>query len=529
MDILDKQYKVKKFFKLIYRDIDITENEYIRVFQNNNLDYKKVSYYNNIDELVSYVTSKYTKFNNTYFTLATTDGEGGATENLKYRYCIAFDFDKKDYEEGFNYIDILNRFRDAKIHYHALVDSGNGYHVYVCIHKTSDLQKVEEVQKALCYKLGADKNAIKQTQILRVPYTFNIKNGHKQVNIIYIEDRHSKLFKPYDINFLYDKNCNVKHEEVKKEQTSITINNTNIPECIKNILKNGSKEGDRYTDLQKIIVLLRQRNKSLEEIKKICEEWAKKSDFADNLAYRVDNIYNNLSYIKLECKECKYKKECYSVVLSDFEYSKNDKLIRFSDIELSKLNNKKKRGKSMKSNDLLVYSILKLHNDGLTKEEITKELTYKSKRKKIVSVVLGDKTLRDALKNLQENGYIEVSTLAKNKKLYKIINSTSSADMQLIISFSATMECIKQSISTEEYMLYCYMRYLHHKEQQKGTKLKGNLFQVNQTELAEHFGVSQGRISQMINNLLDEKLLSIWYRQTSQNNGYKYNIYRLNY
>ena len=48
-------------------------------------------------------------------------------------------------------------------------------------------------------------------------------------------------------------------------------------------------------------------------------------------------------------------------------------------------------------------------------------------------------------------------------------------------------------------------------------------------DLANDLDVTQGRISQMIENLLDEKLLGIWYRQMSKNNGFDYNIYRLNY
>lgn len=526
MDLLDKQYKIKRFFKLLYRGFE--EGEYIRVFQDNNKDYKKVSFFSNIDDLVQFSTSKYIRYNNTYFTLATTDGTGGATENLKYRYFLGFDFDKKDQDQGFNHVDILNRFRDAKIHYHALIDSGNGYHVYVCISKTSDFEKVQEVQKALCDKLGADKNAIKSTQVLRIPYTMNVKHSKKQVNIIYSEDRNGNKFKPYDIEFLYKMNCN-KCKEVHKEQTQYTMNSTNIPKCIEKILLNGSEEGQRYEDLQRIIVLLRQRQKSQEEIKIVCKEWADKSGFDDNLDYRIDNIYNNLNYIKLECKECEYKTECYKCVVSDFEYKEGEKLIKFSEKELSKCKGKRK-GKTMKANDLLIYSILKLHIDGLTKEEILKELTYKSRRKKVETVALGDRTLRDTLKSLEENGFIEVKTMAKNKKLYKIIDTTSSIDLQLNISFSATMECIKGSISTEEYQMYCYMRYLHHKEQREEPKaLKGNLFQVNEVELADHFGVTQQRISQMIINLIEEKLLSMWYRQESKNNGFIYNVYRLNY
>ena len=50
------------------------------------------------------------------------------------------------------------------------------------------------------------------------------------------------------------------------------------------------------------------------------------------------------------------------------------------------------------------------------------------------------------------------------------------------------------------------MRYLNNKQQREQVKsLKGNLLRVNQDDLAKDLGVTQGRISQMIENLLDEK------------------------
>lgn len=74
------------------------------------------------------------------------------------------------------------------------------------------------------------------------------------------------------------------------------------------------------------------------------------------------------------------------------------------------------------------------------------------------------------------------------------------------------------------------MRYLNNKQQREDSKaLKGNLLQVNQVELAKDLGLTQDRISQMIDKLLDELLLVIDYRQASKNNGFDYNVYRLQY
>lgn len=535
-DIIDTQYSLKKFFKLIYRDIDFKE-EYIRVFQNNNTykkesTYSKVLFFNDIDELIKFSTNKYIRQNNTYFNLATTDGEGGSEEYLRYRYCLGFDFDKKD-NPGLTAKDILNKFKKLKIHYHALIDSGNGYHVYVCINRTSNLKMVNEVQKELIKRLGADKKADLKTQILRVPYTFNIKDYPKRVKIITMDDRNSHEFRPYNIEFLYKKNCIQVGTHEEGIQSKYIFNNTNIPNCIKNIIENGSEEGNRYKDLQNIVVALRQRNKTLGEIKEVCKEWSLKSNYNDNLNYRIENIYNNKQGLELNCKECLEFDSCYNKIISNFEFKEDEKIITLSETNMNKLKKSNRKGaKIMKSNDLLVYCILKNHYDGLTREELVNELTY-TKKKVVKNVALGERTLKDTLKSLEENGFIEVIKGVKKlgiKDIYKLKEDRAKVELKYNISFGATYECIKGNISTEELRLYNYMRYLHHKRQREDVKaLKGNLFQVNQIDLAKELGVTQGRISVMISNLIDEKLLSIWYRQSSKNNGFDFNIYRLNY
>lgn len=526
MDKIHVMYTQKKFFKIIYGELfgegnNLKENNYIRVFQAKD-DINKINFFNNIDDLVRYTTNKRYGVN-TYFTLATTDGKGGTEKNLQYRSVLAFDFDKKDLGADFNYKDVLERFKSLGLWYHVLVDSGHGYHAYMCIEPTQDLQKIQEVQKALCRRLGADSNAIKSTQVLRVPYTFNVKDKPKQVNIIQMFERDT--IKRYSIDKLYNRYCcNAKDIAIGDRVTQYTLNNTNIPMCIQDILNNGSAEGTRYEDLQKIVVALRDRNKTLADIKQVCKEWACKSNYKDSLDSRIDNIYTNRKYISMNCKGCKYVKECWNKIESDFNYSKNEVLLTMNETHISKLRtNNRKGAKVMKGNDLLIYCILKNHNDGLYKDEIVKELTYKDKCR------LSDKTLRDTLKSLRENGFIEVSTVNR-KSLYKLKDIRSKIELTYNISYGATYECVKGNISTEELRLYNYMRYLHNKQQRENPKgLKGNLFQFKQTDLAKDLGVTQPRISEMINNLWEEKIIAIWHRQPSKFNGFDFYIYRLNY
>lgn len=537
MDILDKQFKIKKFFKTVFRDIDFNK-EKIRVFQSNKDNtFNKVNYFNDIDELVSFSTNNNNYNLNTYFQLATIDinAEDGKEENLKYRYCLSFDFDKKDLGEGFNHKDIVNRFKELKIYCHCIIDSGNGYHAYIVLNKTADIEKVGKVQGALCRRLGADKNAIKKTQILRIPYTYNVKGDKaKTVRIVHLEDRNSKLFRAYDINFLYEKNCIVKADDNIKNDTTIkyALNNTNIPKCITDILKSGSEEGNRYKDLQNIVVFLRQRNKDLGTIKDVCKEWAIKSNYSDSLEYRVENICNNKNSLELNCSDCEYYNDCYSKVVSDFCYSNNYDVFILENKLSKQLKNSNRKGvKVLNGNELLIINVLKNNLDGLYKSEIVKKITYKKKCR------LSDKTIIETLKSLEDKGIITVTKGNARQGIehfYTINTIRSKEEEKINVSYLATSMCICRLITPTELQLYHHMRYLHHKQQRNDSNaLKGNLFQFNQRDLAKSFygndkAENQGNISVMINNLLECHILDIWDRKISKNNSFEYYIYRLN-
>ena len=520
--ILDRQYKQKQFFKEIFRgEIGklgyLKDGQSIRILQDNG-DYTNILYFNNIDDLVNYTSNK--AYNtNTYFNLSTTNGEGGKEEDLVRRGVLGFDFDKKDFKEGFNHKDIINLFKSLGLYYHILVDSGNGYHAYMLIEPTNDNYKIKRVSEEIAKRLKADLNAVKITQLLRVPGTFNIKDKIKPVNVVHQFNQDTII--RYKIDNLFNRFCKNERPLNLDKASRFIKSNFNIPKCIEDILDKGSEEGQRYEDLNKIVVLLRDRGRILSEIKEVCREWAIKSNYDDNLEYQIENIFKNRKHVSLKCKDCKDKNQCLEVK-SDFNYPDEFNLLDMTETHTKTLKVSKRRGaRQMKPNDLLVYSILKNHRDGLYREEIIRDMTYKGKPR------LSHPTLTKALQSLEDNGFIEVSG---KPKFYKLKPIKSKIELTYNISYAAIYEAIKGHISTEELRLYNYMRYLHNKEQRENPKaLKGNLFQFNQRDLAKDLDITQGRVSKMINNLLEEKLLGIWYRQPSHNNGYDYYIYRLNY
>lgn len=533
---LDKQYQIKKFFKVLFEDIigegnNLVDNQFIRLYQNdksniiteNVSEINRVKFFNNLDNLVNYCGDSCYELN-TYFNLAATNGESGQEKDLRTRTVLGFDFDKKELGKDFTHTDIIFKFKELGLWYHALIDSGNGYHAYVCINPTLDHRKAEEVTKAIGVKLGADTNAMKVTQLLRVPYTFNIKDKPKQVNIIKLFDKDT--VKRYDIDKLYHSYCNsVKDKQaLGNKATYFILNNGNLPNCIQEILKSGSPDGSKSMDLQKIIVALKRINKSFNEIGHICKEWNDKSGdkYSENeLNYQAKYIFDNINQCSYNCKGCEYNEKCFKKVESDFNYSDDEEVI---DIEYKVAKKLKfsKRGVSMNGNELLIFNVLKHWEKELNIDDIIKYLTYKKR------CALSEKTIRTALTELEEKKIIIRTKGIKKqgiKDTFKINTVKCNIENVFSISYFPTLICIYGLITPGELRLYHHMRYKHDLEV-KGSNTGGNVFTISQTTLADDLGTDQSNISKMIKNLIETKILEIW--EISKNEkGLDYYTYRL--
>lgn len=532
MDKIDKQYELKKFLMRAFKGAivegnNLKENEYIRILRlskKNDEEFQNIDFFKNIDDVVDFCTSKKCLSCNTYFTLATTNAESGQAKDLKKAYTLGFDFDKKDYPKGFNHKDVLNRFRDINLKYHMLVDSGHGYHVYVYLEEADDLERVNKVTKAIATKVGSDLGATKITQVLRVPCTYNVKDRRKMVKVIHMQE--DVNHKRYNIDDLYKRFC---YEEDLGQDVNIRYlhNNTNMKPCVAEIIENGSKKHCNNLDLQKIVIELRHKNKSLEHVKHITSEWNVKNEVSWNnseLEYQTEKMYNDLITADFGCANCKKREECIAINCSNFEYKNDEKILDMTESDMRYLKKNTRKGmRFMDANELVVYGILKNHREGLNREEIIKELTYKKK------CLFAKNALTKILNNLEDNKFIQSETVNRFK-FYKITETRSKIELKYQISYAATYECIKGHITPDELRLYNFIRYLHHKEQRENPQaLKGNLFQMTQTEIAKELGITQQRVSQMINNLLEEKIISPFYRGKSRNNGFEYYVYRLNY
>ena len=501
----------------------LEENEFITVVRISDNKTEEIRC-KNIDEALSFCNRKDKYFYNSYYSLATTDDSGRSTKNLKSRSCLCWDFDKKNLGQDFNIKDILHLFKSIRLYYHAIVDSGHGYHVYIFIEPTTDLDAVEAVQRAVAVRLGADTKATLKTQLMRLPNTLNIKNNDKlPVKIVYLADDEKIKRLPishYTYNYVTTRYTRTNIEWIMRDDKT--------PQCVRDILEAGSPVGQRNTDLQTIIVALKRQHKTLAEIRAVISEWLENTEELERLDYMIDYIYENVYNGPLDCKNCPHRNECYvrDTVVKPLDYP----VLKIPDRDLLKIKNsriKKKGKKYMNGNMLIIYSILLRHNKGLFKDELTEELTYKNPEKGIeAKCCMSDKTIRTTLKELEENDFIVVTTIDR-KKFYKAKPNYVKDDMKTEISYLAALQCIKGCISTQELELYCYIKYLNKMAPKKKGQDPYSIY-INQEGLANVLGIEQSRVSQMIKNLLNEKLMSIDYRSKSSNNNFMYNVYLLN-
>ena len=511
--------------ELVYPSLE--DDEYINITRIND---NRVSseYFKSTSEAAKYALKADKHYYNTYYSLATTDGLGRATSNLKTRSCLVFDFDKSALGEDFTHKTILKLFNSIRLYYHAIIDSGNGYHVYIFIQGTADLEAVEAVQKAVAVRLNADLKATLRTQLMRVPGTINIKHGDsKHVNIIHLaDDEHIKRL-PIE-HYVY----NYVTERYKTDNTNVSwvMRDKFTPSCVRSILEAGSKVGSRNADLQTLVVALKRQGKSLAEIRAIISEWLENTQEFQDLEYQIKYMYENLYNGTLNCRECPHRGECY---VREDDYIDNNPKFKVPQRDLKTITNSRsiRRGvKFMNGSMLIVYGVLANHANGLYRDELIQELTYKGDDRGTVDnpkCCFSDKTLKQTIDQLEDKGFVEISKVGR-RSFYKLKSNRVRDDLKVKISFAAVYECIKGRITPTELELYCYLKYLNHIK----PKVRGDIpraITVTQEQLARDLRVDRTVVTKMIQKLLEQKYISINYRAKSANNSFMYNSYVLNY
>jgi DNA-binding transcriptional ArsR family regulator len=236
------------------------------------------------------------------------------------------------------------------------------------------------------------------------------------------------------------------------------------------------------------------------------------------LTYQTEYIFENLKTASYPCKDCASSQECWNRIESDFQYAEGEETIVMPDKNAKDLKHKNRKGcKMMDGNELFIYNVLLNNKEKeLNIDDITKLITYKGKS------AMSENVLRETLTELEEDKYIN-KNIQDRKFYYRINPIRNDIDKEFTISYFCTLAVIWRIITPEELRLYTYIRFKHHTDK----TTKGNVYKISQAELAKDLDLTQPRVSQMINSLIESKILDIWECKLSEN-GYYYYTYRLN-
>lgn len=498
----DKQVSKRKYnfnkidyFNMIFRE-QLGRDEYYNVTyinkENDTIfirDYKTIDdMSNNIDTLKNY--------NNVFVSLATTNGKSRTRENLVRRGVLAFDFDKKDYDEGFNHKDILNRFSKIGLYYHMMINSGRGYHVYLLTEPTSNIDRLVQINKAIAQKVGADMGAVASTQILRVPDTYNFKdNKSRRCNVIWLQADHKKRIE-HNLDKLFNKFC------YRVDNTNIRyISKNNMQPCIENLLE-GVEEGHRNFALGRLTKYLQRANYGIDKALEVIKEWNNRCVPPSSInKLEVDfNNYWNSDYKLLGCKsENVEMQSILSGYCNKTECKKSDKyevihLEKAINIEYKIADKIKddRRGKGMNGNHIAIISILKLFESGLSRKQIEEELTHRKTKRQAIS----KNTLTKILKELVDDYKVIDTWKVGRDNFYKIKDIKALENQKFVFGYGAIRGFLGGEISSAELRIYCYMRY----RLSKGDN-------VVQEEIARDLNITQQAISKHMKSLEDARYL----------------------
>lgn len=257
-------------------------NEKIAVFRRRGT---RVIYFEN-KELLKLRIKQGLKDCDTFITLSTVkdDAKTKEAESMNRRFCLGFDFDKKDFKGKLETIqEFTKHFRDTTgLFIHYVIDSGHGYHIYVGIEETTDIPRVTSITRRFAVLCKADLSNISKAQSLRLPGTLNHKYPQNilSVNVVSAYKNDDK-FRRYTLDYLEDKlkklekAAGIGRQVVRKK--SIPRKFKGMYPCVAKMLNDGVPKGERNKCLARIVSYFRDIAKvNYDSAKKIVLEWNEK-------------------------------------------------------------------------------------------------------------------------------------------------------------------------------------------------------------------------------------------------------------
>jgi hypothetical protein len=163
---------------------ELDDSQYIEVrpHSNGRMVYKDWTFFKSIDDLVSSEIIQNAE-NDIYFGVSSrTISNENVIEYDTFR-CLAFDMDNiiSSYPD-FSCDQVFDKFREVELLPNYIISSGNHIHGYILLQPTKDIGTILKVTNIIARMIGSDLKAIKKSQFMRLPGTFNNTNP---VEILY--------------------------------------------------------------------------------------------------------------------------------------------------------------------------------------------------------------------------------------------------------------------------------------------------------------------------------------------------------
>ena len=181
----------------------------------------------------------------------------------------------------------------------------------------------------------------------------------------------------------------------------------------------------------------------------------------------------------------------------------------------------------MNGNMLIIYGILKIHNEPLFKDELMNEMTFRNKKKEIINVVMSERTLIRTLKEMEEKKFITSETVGK-KKMYSLARERTQEELNINLPFSLVYDVVRDNLTPEELQFYIFLCYLQNEQKRLDPNITGSEFIMVQEEIAKKYGVTRKCVNELISEL-DRKFYIVKKYRQSQNNRRDYCVYYLVY
>ena len=267
-------------------------DEYIRLFAIRNraddAGSNVVRYVKSFDEYLAFV-QKYRWEFDLYNQISTNRGTMDGTEENQYRRRVLFlDFDRKDHDSLKTAQDCSEWIHDKlpKLFIHCVVDSGHGFHCYVSVPQTEDVFTLTALNKTIAQITEADVNAVKPTQMSRIPWSFNHKSAEVTGNCqkeewplvkVVINSYGDKRFKPLEIKYLR-RMCDefYREEETERILDKVTWHYEELETasqylCIRRAMEEGVDQGQRNFWHGRIVAMLQKQGYTREAILRECQ------------------------------------------------------------------------------------------------------------------------------------------------------------------------------------------------------------------------------------------------------------------